>query len=640
MPNPGVRKTTFPKNAQELTLAATWKLIKDDHTVLIYCPQKSSVEAFATAIIDLHKRGALNSILSVPKQQLEHAKVLGCEWLGENHSIMKCLDIGVAIHHGGLPTPFRKEMETLLRAGVLKVTVSSPTLAQGLNLAATVVIVHSLYRNGNIIDTSEFKNVIGRAGRAFIDTHGLVLHPVFDKHNWRTKLWHDLVIDTNARNMESGLVRLVASFLNRLATSMQADLAKISEYITNNIHAWQCPDIDGETKDDAEKNRSKWNNHLVRLDTALLSLLGKEDLSIVDIPNALDSILQSSLWQRCLNRYPKKTQISCNSLLVDRSRYIWNATTTLQRKGYFLAGVGLDTGQQLDAISHQANILLINSNIFILTSDEQSAIDTIIKLADLIFNISPFTPSILPNDWQNILATWLKGEIITEGITTDIDSTLKFIEDALVYRLPWGLEAIRVRAQANEDEIINGSTIDDYELDLVVPAIENGTLNRSSAMLMQAGFNSRQAAIYAVNSTNASFTNSRQFEHWINSDLVFDLSLGFDWPTIETSALWWTFLEEYQPTSKNTWNNHNELVSVDWLQNQNPQLGIVVKLWNTKEGHTKVIASDGEQIGILHMRYKFLDRGIYSSVVAENNNFLYVTYWGVGDAPFKHSVKV
>src|SRR3954463_11090231 len=41
--------------------------------------------------------------------------------------------LGVAIHHGALPTAFRKEVERLLREGVLKVTISSPTLAQGLN---------------------------------------------------------------------------------------------------------------------------------------------------------------------------------------------------------------------------------------------------------------------------------------------------------------------------------------------------------------------------------------------------------------------------------------------------------------------------------------------------------------------------
>src|ERR1700737_3859951 len=76
--------------------------------------------------------------------------------------ILECLRIGVALHHGALPTAYRKEIERLLRENVLKVTISSPTLAQGLNLYATVVIFHSLYRNRERISDSEFRNVVGR----------------------------------------------------------------------------------------------------------------------------------------------------------------------------------------------------------------------------------------------------------------------------------------------------------------------------------------------------------------------------------------------------------------------------------------------------------------------------------------------
>jgi len=638
LPNPGIRRTAFPKDSQELTLAAAWRLTQDNHTVLIYCPLRVSVDAFAKTIIDLHKRGALESVLSVPEQKLELAIVLGNEWLGNDHPIVECLSIGVAIHHGALPTPFRKEMEKLLREGVLKITVSSPTLAQGLNLAATAVIVYSLSRNRKRIDASEFKNVVGRAGRAFVDTHGLVLHPIYDNHHRRKENWRELVDDANARNMESGLFRLVASFLNRLASSLQVGLVQVTEYVTNNAAVWQFPEVVGEADAQVVEQRATWNRHLVSLDTALLSLLGEEQVSIDEIPDALDAILQSSLWQRRLNRYPEEAQTSCNSILVQRGRYIWNRTTSLQRKGYFLAGVGLETGQRLDAIAQQANVLLINANGFILANEQQSAIETITSLAELVFNISPFIPRTLPVDWRAILESWLKGETLTEGAFIDIDDALKFIEDGLIYRLPWGMEAVRVRSQANEDEIVDGTTIDDYELGLVVPAVENGTLNRSAAMLMQAGFNSRQAAIYAVNSTNATFTSGREFKVWLSSDLVHQNTLSVIWPTRETAMLWWDFLEGYQPMSETAWKNHNDQTPVDWLQNHNPQMGTVVKLWNSEEGRTKVIASDGEQIGVLPIRYELLDNGAYTTVVAENNGFLYVTYWGAGSSPFEYEV--
>ncbi len=636
LPNPGRRSTAFPKNAQELTLATAWRLIEDDHTVLIYCPLKTSVNAFASVIIDLHRRGALNSVLAVPTQRLELAKVLGREWLGDKHPIVECLDIGVAIHHGGLPTPFRKEMESLLREGILKVTVSSPTLAQGLNLAATAVIMHSLHRNGELIDPSEFKNVIGRAGRAFVDTHGLVLRPIFDRHTQRIQQWRNLVKDTNARNMESGLVLLVHSMISRMIKSIEStETDDILEYVLNNNQTWDFPNVVRETAEQEEEERTIWNKHIKSLDTALLSMLGEEEVAIDDIPEMLDIILQSSLWQRRLNRHNGEIKALFDSVLAQRAQYIWNVTTPLQRKGYFLAGVGLETGQRLDAISQQANALLINANAYIVANNQELAITSIIQLAELMFDIVPFIPRNLPDDWKDILTAWLKGEILTECDFIDINEALQFIEDGLIYRLPWGLEAIRVRAQANEDVIVDGTTINDYEVGLLIPTIENGTLNRSAALLMQAGFNSRKAAIYAIGSTGASFTNGRQLNIWLNSDELANLTTGGRWPTPETSSLWSRFIEEYKPVVATTWGSISIRVLVDWFPDYNPLSGSPVKLFNYETGRTQVIGPDGEKVGQLDIHYDLLKTGIYYTIVAENTNYLDVIFWGAGNEPFK-----
>ncbi|RTE64393.1 DEAD/DEAH box helicase [Amphritea opalescens] len=640
IPPVGRRTTPFPKNKKELTLAATWRLVQDNHTVLIYCPEKRSVNSFAKDIIDLHKRGAINSVLTVPLQQLDLAIVLGKEWLGEGHPVVKCLKIGVAVHHGALPTPFRKEMENLLREGILKVTVSSPTLAQGLNLSATAVIIYSLTRNRNTIDASEFKNVIGRAGRAFVDTHGLVLYPIFERHDWFRTQWGSLVEDTNARNMESGLALLVSTLVSRMAQSIGGtDIDGLLEYVLNNTQEWVFPDVANETEEQAGVQEIEWNKHIVSLDTALLSMLGEEEVSIIDIPNALDVILQSSLWQRRLTRHDEEQQGLkglFDSVLAQRAKHIWNVTTTLQRKGYFLAGVGLATGQRLDAISAQANVLLVNANIYIATNEQQLAIETIIQLAELVFDISPFTPRNLPEEWKDILAVWLRGEILTDHEFIDINEALMFIEDGLIYRLPWGLEAIRVRAQANEDVISDGATIVDYEVGLVVPAIENGTLNRSAALLMQAGFNSRKAAIHAVNSTNASFTTGDQLKAWLNSLDVFELAIRLDWPTPETSNLWWSFIKDYEPKSETTWRSVSAVVFATWVNTYAPVEGTPVKLKNIEDGNTQILASDGDKIGTANCRYKLLEGGVYLTKIHSDTRCLGVTYWGGGDSPFDY----
>ena len=216
VPPNGRRTKLFPANLGELCLATAWRLVRDGQSVLVFCPVRAHVESFAKRILDLHKREALESLFTEDEAVLRTALVLGQEWLGANHPILECLKLGVAIHHGALPAAFRKEVERLLRTGKLKVTISSPTLAQGLNLSATAVIIHSLFRNKKRIAISEFRNVIGRAGRAYIDVEGLVLYPIFDNPYQRVAQWEQLISDTSLHETESGLVRLLRGLLDRM----------------------------------------------------------------------------------------------------------------------------------------------------------------------------------------------------------------------------------------------------------------------------------------------------------------------------------------------------------------------------------------------------------------------------------------
>lgn len=642
LPNPGVRKTPFPKNAQELSLATAWRLMEDDHTILIYCPQKSSVEPLARIIVDLNKRGALPSVLSVPENKLELAKTLGLEWLGEGHPILECLNIGVAVHHGSLPTPFRKEIEKLLRDGILKLTISSPTLAQGLNLSATAIIFHSLDRfdfdsgKRKVIESSEFKNVIGRAGRAFVDIQGLVIYPIFDRHDWRKGQWQGLINERKTRNMESGLLRLVHSLVARMHKNLgKPPLADLIEYVANNANGWIFHEVAGEDGEEQDRQIQKWSKYISSLDGAILSLIGESEVGDEEIPRLLDEILASSLWQRRLAREEENIQNLYNTALAQRAKHIWSNSTSSQRRGYFLAGVGLDTGKQLDAIADVANNLLIIANVNIDEGNEGEAITAITELAHLIFQIQPFTPTTFPENWKDILALWLRGEPIVNIDVGDISDVLQFAEDGLVYRLPWGMEAVRVRAEANHDDIYEGSTIDDYETGFVVPAVENGSLNRSAAMLMQAGFNSRQAAIKAVTDCAATFTTSFALTIWLKSEIVLQNTQSGVWPTPETASMWKAFIEEYRPSGSTIWNQKNTVIPAVWnSQPDGPPPSTKLRLVNNGDDQTNIVAANGDIVGRAVHSLNLLKGGVYYAAVNADGQNIDVTYIGPGEKPF------
>ncbi|WP_272516773.1 DEAD/DEAH box helicase [Providencia sp. PROV209] len=624
------RKRIFPDNQRELCLATAWRLIEDGQTVLIFCPQRRSVEPYAEVIVDLHERGAICSLLDVDPIVLNTAITLGEEWLGANSTILKCLRLGVALHHGALPTAYRKEVERLLRDNVLKVTISSPTLAQGLNLSATAIVMHSLHRNGEVIEVSEFKNVIGRAGRAYVDVEGIVLFPIFDKIARRQSQWEALITDLGARQMESGLILLVSTLLLRMHARIGGGINELTEYVTNNASAWIFPEVENEKSEEQERARTDWEQHVATLDTAILSLIGENDVPDEAIEDTLDTILQSSLWQRRLLRYNEQQQQVLKAGLVSRSKFIWSNSTAVLRRGYFLAGVGLETGHALDAIAVNVNLLLLEANNAILHNDVEVAIATITALAEQVFTFHPFKPDIFPDSWRDILRAWLLGQPLT-GIATGQESDmLRFIEGGLVYRLPWAMEAIRVRAVANNDVVGElGLQLDDYELGQAVLSVETGTLNRSASILIQAGFNSRLAAIKVVTDTGATFHNNHELRQWLNSEIVVGLSVQPDWPTAETKTIWTDFVQCFSPIENNTWEERRYWTNVTWF-GVPPPPGTPVQIYHGM-GQASVLAADGKPLGSISAALNPTRSGLLRAQVAQDVTRIDLTYLGPAD---------
>jgi hypothetical protein len=622
------REKLFPCDQRELCLATAWRLVEDGQTVLIFCPERRSVEPFAHVIVDLHERGALRSLLEADPVVLNTAVALGEEWLGTGSAILKCLRLGVALHHGALPTAYRKEVESLLRDNVLKVTISSPTLAQGINLSATAVIMHSLHRAGERIEISEFKNVIGRAGRAYVDVEGIVLFPMFDDIPKKRRSWVSLINDLGARNMESGLVQLVEALLSRMNSRIGGDLTQLIEYVANNAVAWTFPEVANESPEDRERALADWDRHVATLDTAVLSLIGENDIPDDGIEAALDDILQSSLWHRRLLRRNEQEQQELKEGLASRSRLIWNQSTAANRRGYFLAGVGLKTGHELDAIATDANVLLIQANGAILNDDTESAITAITSIAERVFAFYPFTPDPMPGNWRDVLRAWLLGQPLATIAAGQESETLQFIEGGLVYRLPWAMEALRVRAVANGDTVAEFS-LDVYELGLAVPAVETGTLNRSAAILIQAGFASRLGAIKAVIDTGATFGTGHELRQWLSSEAVAVSSLRPDWPTPETKAIWTEFTQSFNPRDSRTWADRRYRTEVMWL-GVPPPPGTLVQIHH-RAGQSQVLSADGASLGTLQTELNPRKTGLIRAQVSQDVGQIDLAYLGPDD---------
>lgn len=603
LPAGGKRKLAFPQDQRELCIATAWRLVADGQTVLIYCPERRSVGPYAESIVKLHKQGLVSSTLSASAGALDAALSVGAEWFGADHAILKCLRLGVAIHHGALPSAYRREVERLLRDGILKVTISSPTLAQGLNLAATALVFHSVTRNRATIDIADFRNVVGRAGRAFVDIEGLVLYPMFDDSKKRKDEWDSLVGNSAGREMESGLLRLIVALIHRMRAMFGKDDAKLIEYIAGQS-VWTFPVVPFESKSVTVEEEAKWHSHLMSLDTAILSLLADEsDVADSEVAGKLDEVLSGSLLTRRLLRYKDFVQDVVVKTLKARARHIWKETTAVQRRGYFLAGVGFEAGSKLDQHAEQLENFLLDANTQLRGGQLQPAMEAIVSFAEIAFTLKPFEPKSMPANWKDVLRYWLWGSPLTSIPDADAE-LIQFIETAFVYSLPWAMEAVRVRASAHANpfsvEEMLAPSLANFPRSFATASVETGTLLAPASILIQAGFGSRLAAIKAVQDTGADFDSMNGLREWLRSSMVEELSQSESWPTPESRSLWVQFRSPTGVGALKTWYREPFDAPVNWL-GEPPAKGVPLR-FGTGPRAGLIFSADFEVLGKISWR--------------------------------------
>lgn len=554
-PARGKEKKPYPRKNSHLALFAAWEFASQGKRTLIFSTQANWVESYGKQIVDLCKRGYLDNLLE-DEAPIARALEVGKEWLGEDHPAVSSLKVGVAIHHGRLPRPFLRELEALLSQSVLKVIVASPTLSQGLNLNAAVLLVPALYRAGEKIKGEEFANVAGRAGRAFVDVEGLIVHVMFDKIDWRTEEWRRLVGSAKARTLKSGLIQIVAEILDRLSRKGVLDRDDAWEYLANAREAWKSQteetevaewlaaaveynangDDDYANDEDGEEetiDEEPLSQLVERLDATVFGLVEALDADRADLPKLLDEALQSSLWARQIAREEEDVAPLHKQLLEARAGLIWNATTEQARRGHFAMGVGLEAGLAIDAMADALAELIDRADDAALSGDVDGLADALAGLAERLLFLRPFIPdkkNALPANWKTLLHVWISGEEVSKiG-----PQHMRVVEEAFTYRLVWALEAVRTRRMSlgwSPETVAGGGAA----------AVETGVPQLMMAMLIRAGLPSRRAAIAAIVDAKPTFVTPAEMRDWIESDEIIAYTNAGDWPTPDTAALWARF---------------------------------------------------------------------------------------------------
>ena len=98
---------------------------------------------------------------------------------GFGKTLSRLVRHGIGVHHAGMLPKYRRLVETLAQAGLLKVICGTDTLGVGINVPIRTVVFTALSKydgtRTRLLQAREFHQIAGRAGRAGHDTLGTVV---------------------------------------------------------------------------------------------------------------------------------------------------------------------------------------------------------------------------------------------------------------------------------------------------------------------------------------------------------------------------------------------------------------------------------------------------------------------------------
>ncbi|MDG4667086.1 DEAD/DEAH box helicase [Mycobacterium sp. 236(2023)] len=156
---------------------------------------------------------------------------------------------GIGVHHAGMLPKYRRLVEQLAQAGLLKIICGTDTLGVGINVPIRTVVFSALSKydgtRTRLLNAREFHQIAGRAGRAGFDTAGTVVVQAPDHEVENIKQFAKVADDPKKRRKlvrrkvpegmvpwsESTMTRLVDAVPEALSSNMKVTTAMILDVV-------------------------------------------------------------------------------------------------------------------------------------------------------------------------------------------------------------------------------------------------------------------------------------------------------------------------------------------------------------------------------------------------------------------------
>ena len=476
----GRRRNPFPNNKNE-AVAATATRLASVGPVMIFSARANSIPGLAKA-----------TLMALGETPLEHpwpeavwkAFLATCEEELPSDAIeLKAARHGVICHSNRLPTQVRMATERLMRSVPPKIIIASTTLAQGVNIGISSVIVSTPYQGRNPINHRDFWNICGRAGRAFVDGEGKILFALDEtKKPWQVQKDRGLAdqyFDASKANpVESGLL-FALHLIRNIAEKADVDFEQLMTMVAENDFS------------ELGENAASCSGILDLIDDGLLALQedGKANPGNEEPENWVDNVFRGSL--AAIQSKDGKFNLTRDEFLqFIRTRaetILRTCPNSTERKAYVATGLPLSAAKNLyrdrDVFIQKAQ------EIADAVGSTQAIVEFIAWVEVWARDHSTSVVEELPESavMDLIRQDWIAGTPMREILekTNEADGVCKSIYG---YQIPWLIHAASQQLRQMDNEELSD------KLASVALLVELGVPNESAAWIFLAGIRSRAAS--------------------------------------------------------------------------------------------------------------------------------------------------
>ncbi len=527
----------FDKSTKTVGLTAL--NLATNHPVLVFAPMPGQCNQIAKSLLEiLDYIDNCKTLLPIaeelykPKPKSQPYNIwqkcikLAKEETGSESTIVQALQKGFIIHHGEFPTRLRDEIAVLIQSGILRLIIATSTLINGINSPTHTILIHSIYRGyfANqpcAIPTSEFFNLVGRAGRAMHENEGiaLIFTEAKDKAKKQKKL-DEYVTTLNNQVLRSNLGRFLHSVQDKWCELYpNASVADLCSALAENKINWLPPED---------------QKMLGLIDAQLLAEFQESD-SVID-PSKIQSIFDRSLMKLQFAHKIDTLETSLN-LLCARAKYL-SEIPIANQKIFYSSGLAVNDCKCLENSQTEIHLRLKSLIDFEKWNDSEKALFLCRLRSDIFVGLSIMRlkdGKTYPNSVDSILMNWMLSKSISEIFTssivkgdTKITSQLdvaNWIDDLCRYKLPWAINALR--AFIPSDTSVEDKTKIDNALTILASSVYYGVPNQDVIKMLWFGLKSREAASWCAQKCSQ-YSDIKDVYYWF-AQLAVDKSWTEDW---------------------------------------------------------------------------------------------------------------